>query len=253
MVVKNEINEIGEKIDLHETETNLVNNVIPKPEEFGEPSRRNTHFLRPRYVPAGRTNNFSFRFVPRKTTTYEEIGCTSISQTGYILNIDGARNKEKIFEQWKRGMNSVLNLNTTWTAVNFHSFSGTVADWYDSLSEDGKNTLRTMETPVAMFKSLCKEIETEFIGAKIDSKEKAREWQRKINNIELWNMRYLENYIVKFNQYYYKLGHNETNIGVFYEKLPYSINFIINEKYMAWLERTDVVNTLGSIISYLSK
>ena len=38
-------------------------------------------------------------------------------------------------------MNSVLNLNTTWTEANFlnyieHSFSGTVSDWYDSLSED---------------------------------------------------------------------------------------------------------------------
>ena len=78
-------------------------------------------------------------------------------------------------------MNSVLNLNTTWTAANFlnyieHSFSGTIADWYDSLSEDGKNTLRIMETPAAMFRNLCKEIETEFIGAKLDSEEKAREW-----------------------------------------------------------------------------
>ena len=65
-IAENEINEIGEEIDLYETETNLVNNFVPKPEEFGEPSRRNTHFLRPRYVPAGRTNNFSFGFVPRK-------------------------------------------------------------------------------------------------------------------------------------------------------------------------------------------
>ena len=75
-------------------------------------------------------------------------------------------------------MNSVLNLNTTWTATNFsnyieHSFSDTVADWYNSLSEDGKNTLRMMETPVAMFRSMCKEIETEFIGCKIDFEEKA--------------------------------------------------------------------------------
>ena len=77
-------------------------------------------------------------------------------------------------------MNSVLNLNTTWTASNFliieHSFFGTVADWYDSLSEDGKNTLTVTETPAVMFRSLCKEIETEFIGAKIDSEEKAQEW-----------------------------------------------------------------------------
>ena len=52
-----------------------------------------------------------------------------------------------------------------------------------------------MEKSVAMFKTSCKEIETKFIGAKLDSEQKAREWQGKINNIELWNMRYLENYI----------------------------------------------------------
>ena len=98
MTTKNEINEIWEEIDLYETEINLVKNVVPKPEEFSEPSRRNTHFLRPRYVPAGRTSNFSFEFIPRKTTTYEEISLTSISQSGYILNIDGTRNREEIFE-----------------------------------------------------------------------------------------------------------------------------------------------------------
>lgn len=78
ITVENEINEIGEKIDLYEIETNLVKNVVPKPEEFGEPSTRNTHFLRPRYVCAGRTSNFSFGFIPRKTTTFEEIGLTPI-------------------------------------------------------------------------------------------------------------------------------------------------------------------------------
>ena len=101
-------------------------------------------------------------------------------------------------------MNCILNLNTTWTTANFlnyieHSHSDTVADWYDLLSEDGKNALKVMETANAMFRNLCKEIETEFIGAKLDSEEKAREWQRKINNIELWDMRYLENYIAKFS------------------------------------------------------
>ena len=121
---------------------------------------------------------FPSGFVPRKTTNYEEIALTPISQTSYILNIDGARNREEIFEHWKIGANSVLSLNTTWTAVNFlnyieHSFSDTVANWYGSLSEDGKNILRTMETLAAMFRSLRKEIETEFIGAKIDSEEKA--------------------------------------------------------------------------------
>ena len=66
MIVEDEINEIGEEIDLYEIETNLVNNVVHKPEEFGEPSRRNTHFIRPRYVPTERTINFFFEFIPRK-------------------------------------------------------------------------------------------------------------------------------------------------------------------------------------------
>ena len=78
MAIEDAINEIGEEMDLYETETNLVKNDVPKPEEFGEPSRRNTHFLRPRYVQVGRTSNFFFGFIPRKTTTYEEIGLTPI-------------------------------------------------------------------------------------------------------------------------------------------------------------------------------
>lgn len=42
-----------------------------------------------------------------------------------------------------------------------------------------------MKIPTAMFKNLGKEIETKFIEAKLDSKEKGGERQRKINNIEL--------------------------------------------------------------------
>ena len=42
-----------------------------------------------------------------------------------------------------------------------------------------------MSTPAVMFKNLCKKIEIEFIRAKFDSKEKVREWQTKIYNIEL--------------------------------------------------------------------
>ena len=77
-------------------------------------------------------------------------------------------------------MNSILNLNTIWTTANFlnyieHSFSSTLANWYDLLNEDGRNTLTMMETSGAMLKNLCKEIKTEFIGAKLDSEEKARE------------------------------------------------------------------------------
>jgi len=85
----------------------------------------------------------------------------------------------------------------------------------------------------------------------LDSEEKVREWQRKINNIELWDMRYLKNIIAEFSQYYYKVRHNETNLGMFNDKLPYPINFIINEKYIAYLERANVIDTLGLRISYL--
>ena len=79
MAIEDEINEIGKELDLGEIETNLVNIVIPKPEEFGEPSRRSIHFLRPRYVPVECTTNFSFRFIPRKTTPFEEIDLIPIS------------------------------------------------------------------------------------------------------------------------------------------------------------------------------
>ena len=119
MVGEAKINEIAEEFDLSEKNINLVNNIIPKPEEFSESSKRNTHFMRLGYIPARRTTNFSFGFVPRKSTTFEKIGLALISQTGYILNIDGARNREEIFKHWKRDMNNVFNLNATWTMTIF--------------------------------------------------------------------------------------------------------------------------------------
>jgi len=96
-IEKRPLEEVNNKVR-EEIETNLVNNVVPKPEEWGESSRRNSQFLRPRYVSAKRTTNFSFGFTLRKTTSYEKIGLTPISQTGYILNIDRAQNREEIFE-----------------------------------------------------------------------------------------------------------------------------------------------------------
>jgi len=57
-----------------------------------------------------------------------------------------------------------------------------------------------------MFKKFCKEIEIEFIGSKLNSEEKTKEWQRKINNIEIWNMRFLKNYIFEFSHIITKLA-----------------------------------------------
>ena len=87
--------------------------------------------------------------------------------------------ENETFEHSKRGMNSVLNLKTTWTTRNFLNyrthFSSTVADWYNSLYEESKNTLRIIETLVVMLKKLRKKIKTEFIGAKLHFEEKVRE------------------------------------------------------------------------------
>ena len=110
-----------------------------------------------------------------------------------------------------------------------------------------------METPAAMLKTLCKETKTEYIGAKLDSEENTIEWQRKITNIELWDLRYLKNCIAKFSQCYYKIRHNEINLGIFYDKLSYPINSIINEIYITWLEKPYVINTIGIRIPYLRK
>ena len=67
--------------------------------------------------------------------------------------------------------------------------------------------------------------------------------QRKIDNTKLWDMRYMKSYTTEFSQYYYKIGHSETNLGLFYDKLPYPIDSIINEKCISWLEKVDVIDT----------
>jgi len=50
--------------------------------------------MNPGHIPAGRITNFLFGFILRKTTTFEEIDHTPVSQQGYILNIDRAHNRE---------------------------------------------------------------------------------------------------------------------------------------------------------------
>ena len=52
-MAKSEINEIGEELNVDEFKFILVNNTISKLEKFGESTRGNIHFMRPRYVLAG--------------------------------------------------------------------------------------------------------------------------------------------------------------------------------------------------------
>ena len=52
LVAKSELHEISKKLNIKEFESNLNNNVISKPGEFHESSRRNTYFMKLGYVPA---------------------------------------------------------------------------------------------------------------------------------------------------------------------------------------------------------
>ena len=79
MAIGDAKNNVREELNLGEIESNLVNNVVPKPKEFGESSRKNTLFMRLRYIPLERVTNFSFRYIPKKTTSFEEISLTPIS------------------------------------------------------------------------------------------------------------------------------------------------------------------------------
>jgi len=77
MIADEENNEIGGEFNIDEIKSSLVNNITPKFDEFGESSRRNSHFMRPRYVIARRTTNFSFEFISRKAMSFEEISLNS--------------------------------------------------------------------------------------------------------------------------------------------------------------------------------
>jgi len=64
-------------------------------------------------------------------------------------------------------------------------------------------------------------------------------------------MRYLKNYITEFSQCYYKIGHNETNLDMFYDKLSYSINFIIKKNTSHGLRKK--MSSISSYKNLLSK
>ena len=49
------------------------------------------------------------------------------------------------------------------------------------------------------------------------------------------------------------IENNDANLGMFYNRQSYPINSKINEKYIAWLERSDVIDALATRISYLRK
>ncbi|XP_056695731.1 uncharacterized protein [Spinacia oleracea] len=252
MVVENN-NVVGEEILQEKTMgKNCVNNFIQRPRYQGESS-----CTQPKYV-SGRKTRFNAKVMPNKFPKKEEIKLEPISQTGYKLSLDGLRNREDVIEHWKKSMSSVLNLNTEWTLEIFlnyieHNLYGRVADWYDGLDEEVKGLLRESEVPTTTFRQLCQYIEAEFIGSKADLGEKMMECQRNLSNLSVCNIKYIESYIMEFEQYYYKIGENKTNLGMFYDKLPNPINEEINEKYQELVDKHGHRDALGRMIEFLRK
>ncbi|KAL2902531.1 ORF 1: putative Polyprotein CP [Bienertia sinuspersici] len=248
MIVDN--NKVGEEINQEETtENNFVNNTVQRPKFQGETSNR------VKYIP-GKTTRFTCKVMPTQSHKQEEINLEPISQSRYKLNLDGVRNRMEVLEHWKKSMSSVLNLNTEWKSENFlnyieHSLYGCVADWYEAINEETKTTLRQIELPTAMFRQLCQFIELEFVGYKANPNEKILEYQRKLSNITICNLKFVESYIMGFKMYYYKIGENETNLEMFFHKLPSPIYEEIIEKYQEWKEKYGTGDSLGKRISFL--
>ena len=93
--------------------------------------------------------------MPNHRPNKRELHLEPISETGYKLSLDGVRKREEVLDFWKKSMMSVLNMNLEWRSVNFlnyieHSLYGIVADWYEGIDEETKETLRAVEPPDVM-------------------------------------------------------------------------------------------------------
>ncbi|XP_021727438.1 uncharacterized protein LOC110694576 [Chenopodium quinoa] len=146
----------------------------------------------------------------------------------------------------------IINENVN-NVIQRPSFYGCVEDWYDGIDEEVKITLRSSESPTRMFRQLCQYIELEFIGPRADPNEKRMEYQRKLSNLSICNMKYVDNYIMEFETYYYKICENETNLGMFYDKLPSSLNEEISENYQEWRNKFLARDALVNRIAFLKK
>jgi len=72
---KSEINEFGEELNIDD----LVDNIIPKLKEFGKSSERNTHLMRIKCILMGQMAKFFIGFIPKKTTSFQEISFSPIT------------------------------------------------------------------------------------------------------------------------------------------------------------------------------
>ena len=250
-----DVNEVEEEI-IPEQEVNKATRSCYREYEQGSTSQQNTS-LRPKEF-LEKTAKFGVRIMPNHRPNKRELLLEPISETGYKLNLDGVRNREDVLDFWKKSMMSVLNMNPEWRSENFlnyieHSMYGIVADWYEGIDEETKETLRAIEPPDVMFRQFCKVLEYEFVGDRDDKDKKLIEWQRKLNTLEICNMRFLENYLSEFEQYYYKVGENAINLQMLFDKLPKPINEEISEGYQEWIEKYNSRDTLGNRLRFIRR
>ena len=115
-----ETNEVGKELNMDEIDSNLVNNVIPKHEEFGESSIR----MRPGYIPMWCATTFPLGSSQGKPHALKKLALPQT--TKHASNSNGAHDRAEIFEHWKRHMNSSLNLNIVWFVRNFITITNIV-------------------------------------------------------------------------------------------------------------------------------
>ena len=175
-----DINEMEEEIDSDFEEINEAKRSQYRQYEQGSPSYQKP-LMKPREF-MEKKERFGVRFMPNHRPNKREISLEAISETGYKLNLDGLRKREEVLDYWKKSMMIVLNMNVDWNASHFlnyieHSLYGSVADWYEAISEESKNHLRESESPVEMFTALCDVIEGEFIGVRDNQDKRLMERQ----------------------------------------------------------------------------
>ena len=120
-IARGEINEIEDELNIDEIEANLFDNFIPKYNEFGESSRIDTYFMRPIYGPRC-TTNFSFGIIPSKPHSLKILLLPQLAKQVKSSASMKFINREKIYQHWKKGINSVLSLTTTQIARNFLNY-----------------------------------------------------------------------------------------------------------------------------------
>ena len=67
-----------------------------------------------------------------------------------------------------------------------------------------------------MLNIFVKYIEEEFVGNQWDENKRKRECVKKLSNIEICNMEYIENYICEYSYYYYQIDRNKIHLTIFF-------------------------------------